>query len=184
MPKSPPNKNDKADKQDLNRLNYTPSDDENTVMQERNFQGVVNIWDNPPSWPTRLYKYPTSGQQIITPIRTPKQPGDVILQSDCNSFAGDVKSLGQRLDSWIPPSGWATIPTPLSENPSLSQESHMQTVYNVLNNIISLLNSKDSWWDSNDYCARSCQVACQVGCQVSCQGCNIWQCHDQKCGVH
>lgn len=50
--------------------------------------------------------------------------------------------------------------------------------------ITSILNQRNSWYDGNNLCARSCQVACQTACQTSCQGCNTSQCHNQKCGSH
>ena len=53
----------------------------------------------------------------------------------------------------------------------------------ALKYFLSWVKNYRSWWKGNGYCARSCQTACQATCQLYCQGCNNWQCHDQKCGT-
>lgn len=59
----------------------------------------------------------------------------------------------------------------------------------LFNNIISNLkainkvfNDRDDYWDSNDTCARSCQVSCQSSCQVACQDCQYYTSHNQNSG--
>lgn len=112
--------------------------------------------------------------------------GDLIDDADVNEWVGWVNSF----------SGIANIYTGLlgdgSRAPSATSVSAGNKIFgsefdqfiDILDQVDENLQQFNSFWDSSNRCARSCQIQCQTACQTTCQTCNTSQCHNQKCGVH
>jgi hypothetical protein len=100
-----------------------------------------------------------------------------------NKFLIKLLDLGLGTGSAIPSGN--VYPQPGSENVFAQvQASDVSQLAVQWSAITAVLDAQNSFYDGNNLCARSCQVACQTACQTSCQGCNVSQCHNQKCGAH
>lgn len=173
------------------------------VNEAKRLTSIESIWNNPNAGDTgcnRQQTYSTSQRQPKYPatykydfwqteVANPAK-GDIIKSWDVNTavvatnkFLERLVSLGLGSGSAIPSGN--VYPQPGSTTTfSLVEPSNINQLATQWAAITSVLNTRDSWYDGNNLCARSCQVACQTACQTSCQGCNTSQCHNQKCGSH
>lgn len=128
---------------------------------------------------------------LVTEAPNPAK-GDIVKSWDVNTavvatnkFLEKLVSLGLGSGSALPSGNvWPQPPGRDQTIYSLIQRSDINQLAVQWTAITSVLDTRNSWYDGNNLCARSCQVACQTACQTSCQGCNVSQCHNQKCGAH
>jgi len=162
---------------DLNNL------DSQLSSEKQNRQGIEDIWGNPNAGSTscsRTQSYSgsqrsakfTGGGVSTLDIAT----GGEINASDTNNHISSLNAVTDSSPCAYDYSGTVSSGAEIDD-------STINGMQSTLNNIISCLNTYDSWF-SSDKCNRSCQLSCQTSCQTSCQGCNTSQCHNQKCGIH
>ena len=180
------NKGDTVDNGDV-----LPNNAGDAALITRRYSGLVGVWNNPNAGSTictrrqsysatqRAAQYPTGVDSILKDGVNPVD-GALVKASDVtstqdivNQGADIVKNLtGTQPTKYTGPSACTSI-TAASVN----------NIINTLGSINEVLGGYDTYF-SNSVCARSCQLSCQTACQTSCQGCNVSQCHNQKCGAH
>lgn len=154
-------------------------------------------------WPAskRIIKYPEyKGQTAEAPTgdgtrhffydllsKVDPKTGELITATNQNEHAGMVNTV-VGIQNILP--GYSTAQdygVGTVSTVSVGDQINASDITNLATQwqrISTLLDAYSYLFDSNNLCARSCQVSCQTACQTSCQGCNVSQCHNQKCGVH
>lgn len=185
--------------------------DEVSISEAKRLTSIESIWNNPNAGSTscgrrqtysttqRIIKYPNYVGQtgadpdgtgepfrynfLVTEAPNPAA-GEEIKAWNVNTAVTATNKFINRLVSVGLGSG-STVPLGnVLANINQIQVSDINQFATQWQNITSVLDTRNSWYDGNNLCARSCQVACQTACQTSCQGCNVSQCHNQKCGAH
>lgn len=165
--------------------------------------GLNSVWNNPNIYNPGVYNGHSVGYQYADHAAVPESMrykrrqddggGPSVLSffdnkkrdviEDTNKIVSDYKTVAGKMaacDMHI------NIDTSQINPVSRGQKIEMLLMYNilrVLNTIQDTINTHINYWDSNDLCARSCQINCQVGCQVACQACVASNCHHQHCGA-
>lgn len=148
-----------------------------TGQRRLKYPEYVNATTNNPTGTGEVYRY----NFLVREARDPSR-GDRISNGDVNSAVTATNKFRTRATTV----GLGLAGTDLTgvSPGAIIKKLDVNQFITQWSAITSLLDAKNVWYDGNNLCARSCQVACQTACQTSCQGCNVSQCHNQKCGVH
>jgi hypothetical protein len=157
-----------------------------TTQRALKYPDYVGGTESNPTGTGEVFRYNFFVNEVPNPAK-----GDVIKSWDVNTavvatnkFYLRMTALGLNDPSGSYISGNVN-PQPGSTNIfSLIETSGVNQLAVQWSRITSTLDLRNIWYDANNLCSRSCQVACQTACQTSCQGCNVSQCHNQKCGAH
>lgn len=205
--------NSKSPGTEINNQDIRTDGDSVSINEAKRFTSIESIWNNPNAGSTscgrrqsyvdsqKIIKYPDYvGQTGLDPngptgepfrynyfvTQTPDpQSQQEITAANTNAAVSSTNNFKSAMSVYFNTTEMAAV----ASSTSVAAQADIRAVdINQLAtqwaSITSVLDTRNSWYDGNNLCARSCQVACQTACQTSCQGCNVSQCHNQKCGAH
>ncbi|MDT8900943.1 hypothetical protein [Anaeroselena agilis] len=157
------------------------------VLNTKEYLGVAAVWSNPEHYGNPDYRLPTpTGTYAtfvnnVTALKATIKAGDHVTPNFINALVGYQTTLDANVKTLFTGDTFTDmVPLPAVDEPFKGPV--LNAIVQNLNIISNNFDQVNGWWNSNDYCARTCQVACQSSCQIACQGCYSGTCHVQNCG--